>query len=311
LSAAHHLQRIDLTHPKYLQTLVENRRIFNLHNCELNVFESYKQAYRVPLTFSDFVITSMVRGKKIMHLFDKPAFDYLPGETVIVPANETMVIDFPEAEPENPSQCIALAVDAVYINNTINYLDEFYNSDAAPQHAWKLQFNQYHFDNDTEVTGLINKLMRVCSSTDRTKNIYADLNLKELLIRLIQSQYLQQVSTETESNSNHTRLHYMLHYIHENIAEKILVNTLCRKAYLSRNAFFKLFKEQFGLTPLEYINHERIKLAKQLLNSTNQSVTETGLQCGFTDVNYFVRTFRKIEGITPGHYQKCLRQDSH
>ena len=311
MSAAHHLQRIDLTHPKYLQTLVENRRIFNLHNCELNVFESYKQAYRVPLTFSDFVITSMVRGKKIMHLFDKPAFDYLPGETVIVPANETMVIDFPEAEPENPSQCIALAVDAVYINNTINYLDEFYNSDAAPQHAWKLQFNQYHFDNDTEVTGLINKLMRVCSSTDRTKNIYADLNLKELLIRLIQSQYLQQVSTETESNSNHTRLHYMLHYIHENIAEKILVNTLCRKAYLSRNAFFKLFKEQFGLTPLEYINHERIKLAKQLLNSTNQSVTETGLQCGFTDVNYFVRTFRKIEGMTPGHYQKCLRQDSH
>ena len=311
MSAAHHLQRIDLTHPKYLQTLVENRRIFNLHNCELNVFESYKQAYRVPLTFSDFVITSMVRGKKIMHLFDKPAFDYLPGETVIVPANETMVIDFPEAEPENPSQCIALAVDAVYVNNTINYLDEFYNSDAAPQHAWKLQFNQYHFDNDTEVTGLINKLMRVCSSTDRTKNIYADLNLKELLIRLIQSQYLQQVSTETENNSNHTRLHYMLHYIHENIAEKILVNTLCRKAYLSRNAFFKLFKEQFGLTPLEYINHERIKLAKQLLNSTNQSVTETGLQCGFTDVNYFVRTFRKIEGITPGHYQKCLRQDSH
>ena len=311
MSAAHHLQRIDLTHPKYLQTLVENRRIFSLHNCELNVFESYKQAYRVPLTFSDFVITSMVRGKKIMHLFDKPAFDYLPGETVIVPANETMVIDFPEAEPENPSQCIALAVDAVYINNTINYLDEFYNSDAAPQHAWKLQFNQYHFDNDTEVTGLINKLMRVCSSTDRTKNIYADLNLKELLIRLIQSQYLQQVSTETENNSNHTRLHYMLHYIQENIAEKILVNTLCRKAYLSRNAFFKLFKEQFGLTPLEYINHERIKLAKQLLNSTNQSVTETGLQCGFTDVNYFVRTFRKIEGITPGHYQKCLRQDSH
>jgi len=309
LPAKQTLQRIDLTHPKYLHTLVENRRIFNLQNCELNVFESYKQAYRVPLTFSDFVITSMVRGKKIMHLFDKPGFDYLPGETVIVPANETMVIDFPEAEPENPSQCIALAVDAAYINNTIQYLNEFYNSGAAPQHEWKLQFNQYHFDNDTEVTGLINKLMRVCSSADRTKNIYADLNLKELLIRLVQSQYLQQVRTETASNTNHTRLNYMLHYINENITEKILVNTLCRKAYLSRNAFFKLFKEQFGVTPLEYINHERIKLAKQLLAGGNQSITQTGLQCGFTDVNYFVRTFRKIEGITPGSYQKCLRQE--
>jgi AraC-like DNA-binding protein len=307
LPAKQTLQRIDLTHPKYLQTLVENRRIFNLQNCELNVFESYKQAWRVPLTFSDFVITSMVRGKKIMHLFDKPGFDYLPGETVIVPANETMVIDFPEAEPENPSQCIALAVDAAYINNTVEYLNEFYNTDAAVQHEWKLQFNQYHFDNDTEVTGLINKLMRVCSSADRSKNIYADLNLKELLIRLVQSQHLQQVSVEAGHNSNHTRLQYMLHYIHENITEKILVNTLCRKAYLSRNAFFKLFKEQFGVTPVDYINHERIKLAKQLLAGSSQSITQTALQCGFTDVNYFVRTFRKIEGITPGSYQKCLR----
>jgi AraC-like DNA-binding protein len=149
--------------------------------------------------------------------------------------------------------------------------------------------------------------MRVCSSADRTKNIYADLNLKELLIRLVQSQYLQQVSAEAGSNSNQGRLHFMLHYIHENISEKILVNTLCRKAYLSRNAFFKLFKEQFGVTPLEYINHERIKLAKQLLANNSQSVTQTGLQCGFTDVNYFVRTFRKIEGITPGSYQKCLQ----
>ena len=125
MPAAKYLDKIDLTHPKYLQTLVENRRVFNLNNCEFNVFESYQEAYRVPLTFNDFVITSMVRGKKVMHLFDKPAFDYLPGETVIVAANETMVIDFPEAQPDNPTQCIALAVDAHYVTDTINYLNAF------------------------------------------------------------------------------------------------------------------------------------------------------------------------------------------
>ena len=306
MRSKHSLQHIDLTHPKYLQTLVENRRIFNLNNCELNVFESYQQAYRVPLTFSDFVITSMIRGKKVMHLFDDPAFDYLPGETVVVPANQTMVIDFPEASVETPSQCIALAVDAAYIASTLNYLNSFYN-DKEETHEWNLQFNQYHFDNDNEVSELINKLIRVCNSYDTTKNIYADLNLKELLIRLVQSQHLQQVKTEITHSRNKTRLQYVIHFIHEHLTDKILIDELCRKAYLSRNHFFKWFKEQFGVTPLDYINQERIKLAKQLLAEQQKSITNVSALCGFTDVNYFVRIFKKIEGITPGVYQGCMK----
>ena len=302
-----YLNKIDLTHPKYLQTLVENRRVFNLNNCELNVFESYQETYRVPLTFNDFVITSMVRGKKVMHLFDKPAFDYLPGETVILPANETMVIDFPEAEVNNPTQCIALAVDGRYVNDTLNYLDKYYNNDPDNSHNWKLQFNQYHFANDTEITGIINKLIRVCSSTDKVKNIYADLNLKELLIRLIQSQHLMQVSTEASEQRNQTRLHFLLHFIHEHLTDKISIDDLSRKAYMSRNEFFKWFKEQFGITPLEYINRERIKLAKQILSDKKDTVSSVGYQCGFADVNYFVRLFKKAEGITPGAYKECMK----
>ncbi|MDB5275643.1 MAG: transcriptional regulator, AraC family [Ferruginibacter sp.] len=309
MAAKNNLHHIDLTQPRYLQTLVENRRIFNLNNCELNVFESYQQAYRVPLTFSDFVITSMIRGKKIMHLFDEPAFVYLPGETVIVPAHQTMVIDFPEASAATPSQCIALAVDAEYITGTLDYLNNFYNN-KQDLHEWKLQFNQYHFDNDNEVSDLINKLIRICSSAETTKNIYADLNLKELLIRLVQSQHLQQVKTEITHNGNQTRLQYVMHFIHENLTDKILINNLCRKAYLSRNHFFRWFKEQFGVTPVEYINQERIKLAKQLLAEQQKSITSVSSLCGFTDVNYFVRIFKKIEGITPGAYQGCLKSSS-
>ena len=300
------LMHINLTNPKYLQTLVENRRIFNLNNCELNVSESYQQAYNVPLTFGDFVITSMIRGKKIMHLFNKPAFDYLPGETVIVPARQTMVIDFPEASAITPSQCIALAVDNTYIDNTLNFLNTYYN-DKEENHEWKMQFNQYHFDNDDEVSGLINKLIRVCNSTDITKNVYADLNLKELLIRLVQSQHLQQIKTEVIHSGNKTRLQFVIHFINEHLTDKILIDELCRKAYLSRNHFFKWFKEQLGVTPLEYINQERIKLAKRLLAQPQNTITHISALCGFTDVNYFIRIFKKIEGITPGVYQDCMK----
>ncbi len=301
------LQHIALTPPKSLQTLTENRRVFNLQNCELNVFESYEASYRVPLTFGDFVITSMVRGKKIMHLFDQPAFEYLPGESVIVPANETMVIDFPEAAPANPTQCIALAVDSSYIQNTLHWLNGYYNSAEDEKSDWQLHFSQYHFTNDTDVTELIDKLIRICSGTDRSKNIYADLSLKELLIRILQSQHLQLLAEDSSAGNNHSRLHFVLQYIHEHLTEKIPVDTLSRKAYLSRNIFFKWFREQFGITPLEYITRERIRLARQLLADERHTVSEVGQQCGFTDTNYFVRAFRRSEGLTPGAFRSATR----
>ena len=306
MPAPQRLQPVPLTDPRRLQTLVESRRVFNLEHCELNIYESYQQAYRVPLTFPDFVITSMIRGKKVMHLFDDPAFDYLPGETVIAPAAQTMVIDFPEAEALNPTQCIALTVDASYIRDTVHYLDDYYSGEKGEDTRWSLRFNQYHFDNEAEVSSLINKLIRVCSSGEKAKNIYADLNLKELLIRLLQSQHLFQVRNEADQHANQTRLHYVLHYIHEHLTERIPVDTLSRKAYLSRNMFFKWFKEQFGLTPLEYVNRERIRLAKQLLAEGRGSISDVSFQCGFSDVNYFVRIFRKLEGVTPGAYRGCM-----
>jgi len=289
-----------------METLVENRQVFTLNNCELSIYETHQKSFHIPLTFNDLVITSMMVGKKIMHLPDQPAFDYLPGETVILPANQKMVIDFPEADFNNPTQCIALTVEDCYIQDTIQYLNQYYNSISDEKNNWKLRFNQYHFSNDNEVSGLINKIIRICTSTESAKNIFADLNLKELLIRLIQSQYLLQVVSERDINSNHSRLHYLLNYIHDHLSEKISVDTLSRKTYLSRNMFFKWFRQQCGISPLEYITAERIKLAKQLLMDARNDIRTVSMLSGFSDVNYFTRVFKKSEGITPGTYQSIL-----
>ena len=168
---------------------------------------------------------------------------------------------------------------------------------------WTLRFNQYHFNNDNEISAIINKLIRICSSGDKTKNIFADLSLKELFIRLMQSQRLTQATLESANSTNSNRMQYVLHYIQEHLLEKIAIDELSRKAYLSRNMFFKWFKEQFGITPLEYITRERFRLARQLLADKKNSVTSVSQQCGFADVNYFIRAFKKAEGVTPKNWQ--------
>jgi AraC-like DNA-binding protein len=290
--------------------MIENRRVFNLNNCELNIYESYQKAFGVPLTFKDLVITSMVTGRKVMHLANQPDYEYLPGETVILPANQSMVIDFPESTPSNPTQCIALTVSAEYIQSTMQYLNDCYNSGSDDSHVWNIDFSQYHFSNDAEIAETINKIIRNCSSSEKAKNIYTDLSLKELLIRLVQSQYLKRVEMDKNDKRNYSRQHFLLDYIHGNLSNKLGVDMLSRKALMSRNEFFKWFRQQFGISPLEYINRERIKLAKQLLSDQHTTVTETAYQCGFTDVNYFVRLFKKSEGITPGTFKEFALQDS-
>jgi AraC-like DNA-binding protein len=304
------IDKIALTAPKQLQTLIENRRVFNLNNCELNIYESYQKAFGVPLTFRDLVITSMVTGKKVMHLANEPEFAYLPGETVILPANQPMVIDFPESTHTNPTQCIALMVNSEYVRDTMEYLNTCYNKGDDDNHTWNIDFSQYHFSNDAEIAETINKIIRNCSGGDRAKDIYADLSLKELLIRLVQSQYLKRVEMDRNDKKNFSRQHFLLDYIHDHLTEKLGVDSLSRKAYMSRNEFFKWFRQQFGISPLEYINRERIKLAKELLGSQNTTVTETAYQCGFTDVNYFVRLFKKSEGITPGTFKDVVMRGS-
>ncbi|WP_145860474.1 AraC family transcriptional regulator [Pedobacter suwonensis] len=297
----HTLDHVKLSTTETLQTLVENRTSYTLERCELNVFETYTQSYKVPLTFNDFVITSMLRGKKVMHLFDKEGFDYFPGQTVIVPPSVTMEIDFPEATNQNPTQCIALAIDQEQIQKTIAYLNEFFPKEGSNE-KWLLNYDEYHFYNNEEIAYLINKVIRICAERSKEKDVLADLTLKELLVRIMQTQNLKTVSDEGY-NINQNPLAFVLNYIKTNLNEKISINSLSDKACMSKATFYRLFKRELGISPNDFILAEKINKAKILLTRPGAKVASISYELGFNDANYFIRTFKKIVGITPGTYQ--------
>jgi AraC-like DNA-binding protein len=66
----------------------------------------------------------------------------------------------------------------------------------------------------------------------------------------------------------------------------------------------KLFKDQTGEGLLETVNRKRIQRAKQLMSASRLTVNEAAEKSGFNDVGTFIRTFKKIEGITPGKYKE-------
>lgn len=294
-----------LTQIASLKTLVENRTIFNLKHCELNLFETYHRAEKVTLTFNDVVLTSMLRGKKVMHLYNDNPFDYLPGETVILPQSTEMKIDFPEASLQDPTQCLALEIDREKINQLIGLLNERYPKEDHTE--WSLNFENYLLMNNDAVAATLNKMMQVCMSGQRNKDILADLSLQELIIHLIQ---LQKIAELDNAPQNHGILPQLIKYIQEHLQQKIDLKNLSELACMSGSTFYRYVKKATGLSPQELILRERIKYAKSLLSESNLLITEVAYDAGFEDPNYFTRAFKKTEGLTPKQYQQKVSQSS-
>lgn len=290
-----------LSNEKSLKTLVENRTVYSLNHCELNLFETYETSKLVPLKFNDLVVTSMLRGKKVMHLFDDPSFEYLPGETVIIPSKVEMKIDFPEASMQNPTQCLALAIEQTKITDTLQFLNERYPKEGNCQ-FWHLDYQNYFFYNNVELATTINKLIKECMSTSITKDVLADLTLQELLIRIIQTQTARTIDGGLFTDPKNPITH-VVEFIRLNLRENISMKNLSEKAGMSTTSFYRFFRRELGMSPIEFVLNEKIKCAKKLLKNPTIQINEVCYLSGFEDSNYFIRLFKKYEGITPKQYQ--------
>ena len=98
----------------------------------------------------------------------------------------------------------------------------------------------------------------------------------------------------------------LLHYIDLNLTEKITLETLEKEFFLNGTYISRQFKKHTGLTLRDYLLERRITHAKFLL-STNLSVTEVSVQSGFPDYANFIRSFTKLEGMSPGKYAKTRK----
>lgn len=292
------LKQLPFSTQSQLQHLVENMRAYTLADYELNIFETYESAALVPLEFTDLVIINMLKGKKVMHLQDKVSFDYHPGETLLLPEYTKMQIDFPEARMDEPTQCTAITINESKIKEVVNYLNEFYPKKDAKSN-WTFQLDKFHYNNNEELNRLTNRLFQVSLSGELHKEALSDLILKELMIRIMQTQGL--LVLEEAKDKNTSVFTYIKQYIKENIGEKISVENLCAQVGMSKSGLHRAFKTEFGVTPIEFLIRERLKHAKKILRLT-KSVKEACFSSGFSDVNYFVRLFKQREGVTPGHY---------
>jgi len=92
-------------------------------------------------------------------------------------------------------------------------------------------------------------------------------------------------------------------YIETRYRERFSLQAMAGELFVNGSYLLRVFKKQTGFTPLAYHNHIRCEHAKELLRSTEDSISDIGEAVGFVSSAHFSHVFRRMENCTPSEYR--------
>ena len=153
---------------------------------------------------------------------------------------------------------------------------------------------------------LCDGLYREYARSGRADQLFLKTGVLQLLLRLRQ----EPVSRRAPLSPHCAAIRVAQAAIDGNPAERVTLGELARRAGMSRSLFGSHFTAVAGESPIAYVNRARIRLAKRELLRTDDSAKEIAHRCGFENVNYFFRVFKRLCGLTPLEYrERSLRDD--
>ena len=93
-------------------------------------------------------------------------------------------------------------------------------------------------------------------------------------------------------------------YIDMNLASPISTRDIAQEQFLTPNYLSSRFKQEVGVSISDYLLTRRVRLACQLLSTTQLSVQEIAAKTGMGDASYFSKQFKRITGVAPLRYRK-------
>lgn len=102
----------------------------------------------------------------------------------------------------------------------------------------------------------------------------------------------------------------ILSYIHEHYSEQIYLRDIARMFHVNPNYCCRLFKKHTSKTFSEYINTFRIEKAMKLLRTTELTMEEIAEKVGYNDYFYFIKSFKRNQGVSPGKFRKVYKSDT-
>lgn len=93
-------------------------------------------------------------------------------------------------------------------------------------------------------------------------------------------------------------------YIHTHPGQSLSMNEMADLCHLSPSYFSRLFHREVGESFTDYVNRQKIQLAKTQLRSTTKSISQISAELGYVNTSHFINLFKRYEGITPSVYRQ-------
>lgn len=157
--------------------------------------------------------------------------------------------------------------------------------------------------------------LQKCATVYKKREGPYELKLKSLLFDLFY--YFDQIPNfflhlrewdNARSRERRDKIFAVFDFVEKNYTEPISVIDMSNHVNMGSDNFYKFFTSIAGISPVNYLIKVRLEKAKELLSETDSPVTEVCFQCGFANVSYFIRQFKKQYGVTPNKYRALLEK---
>ena len=162
--------------------------------------------------------------------------------------------------------------------------------------------SSYHLNDSVyikkcNVNNLMSHLINLLSREGPVNYDKVAISVLELFQQTFPAPYISKTSTN--------RIPELIkNYIDNHINEKITLDDISNNLYISKSHIERVFKNEYGQTPLAYCISRKITNIASMLVTTNYSLSHIAAQFGFSDVKYMSKCFKKIKGKTPMEYKK-------
>lgn len=228
-------------------------------------------------------------------ILDQAEYEMAPDHAVfVVPYSNHAIYS------DSSLTLLVLAFDAAVLDP---YVEDF----LFPRFFRKSMLLRLHPFAASEVRQLLRKMLFEASGYDPLCPWAEKVYLLEVLTLLSRMQH-----SPTPADTNSLRAERIRNYIDRHFYEPLSAGDLAAKLNVSVRYLDLIFKEQYGVTPLQYLTEVRIERAKKLLIETDKDIASICFEIGYETISTFYRTFKNIVSLSPNkfrqNYQNRLRE---